>query len=196
MLPDLPKLKNDLYNFQRDFIQESIKQGLGPLKDCKIIPMFEGHRHGVERPAEDKEIHDFTPIKGEGVFKPQEDDLETTFEKLFEMAQQMSHAFQRKAFKQLDKSLTEKGQTVNAEGMPRVDAIFEMLEKVEFPLGPDGKLDMSGCKFIGGSKAYEAMIKAWKEILSDPEKIRKLEDLQKRKEESARAKEANRKLVG
>ncbi|MEX0999738.1 MAG: hypothetical protein WD000_07240 [Thermodesulfobacteriota bacterium] len=196
MLPDLSKLKNKLYKFQEDFIHHSIQQGLGPLKDCKRIPMFEGHRHGVERHTEDKEIHDFTPIEGEIAFKPQEDDLETTFEKLYDLGQQMGNAFQKKAFEQMDKSLTKKGQSVNAEGLPTVDAIFAMLEKVEFPLGPDGKLNMSGYKFVGGTKAQESMIKAWKEILTDPGKMNKLERLQKRKEESARAKEANRKLVG
>ena len=100
MLPDLPNLKNELCNFQKDFIHESIQQGLGPLKDCKRITMFEGHRHGVQRPTGDEEIHDFTTIEGETTLKPHEDDIETTFEKLFEMAQQMGHAFQKKAFKQ------------------------------------------------------------------------------------------------
>ncbi len=196
MLPDLANLKNELHNFQKEFIHMSIKHGVGPFEDCKRISMYEGHRHGVERPSGEEEIHDFTPIEGVVSFKPHEDDLGTTFEKLYELGQQMGNAFQKKAFEQLDKSLTEKGQTVDASGLPSVDAIFALFEKIEFPLGADGKLDISGYKFVGGSKAHESMIKAWKEIQTDPKKIKELEELLRRKEESARAKEANRKLVG
>lgn len=196
MLPDLPKLKTELHSFQKEFIHMSIKHSAGPFEDCKRISMYEGHRHGVERPSGEEEVHDFTPIEGSVSFKPHEDDLEITFMKLYELGKQMGDAFQKKAFEQLDKSLADKGQTVDARGLPSVDAIFSLLEKIEFPLGQDGKLDMSGFQFVGGSKAQESMIKAWQDIQTDPKKIKKMEELIKRKEEKARAKEANRKLVG
>jgi hypothetical protein len=196
MLPDLPKLKNGLFGFQQEFLHRYIKQGLGPFEDCKRIPMYEGHRHSVQRPTGDEETHNFTPIGGEISLKPHEDDLDITFKKLYDTAEQMGMALQKKTLDQLDKSLEATGQSVNAEGMSAVDAIFGMFEKVEFPLGPDGKLDMSGYKLLGGTIAYEPMMKAWKEIQTDPEKIKKMEELLKSKEKSARAKEANRKLVG
>jgi len=196
MLPDLPKLKNKLFNFQKDFIQESMQKSIGPFEGCKRIPMYEGHKHGVKRPSGDEETHDFTAVNGIITFKPHEDTLEITFEKLCDLGQQMANEFQTKAFQQLDKSLTEKGQSVNAEGISNVDAIFAMFEKIEFPLGADGKLDMSGFKFVAGTKAHQATLRAWKEIESDSRKIKDFEELFKRKEESARVKEANRKLVG
>ncbi len=196
MLPDLPKLKKDLFNFQKNFIQESMEKCIGPFEGCKKIPMHEGHKHGIKRPSGDEETHNFTPIEGIISFKPHEDTLEITFEKLFDLGQQMANEFQKKAFQQLDTTLTEKGQYVDAKGISTVEAIFAMFEKIEFPLGSEGKLDMSGFKFVSSPEAYKSTLKAWKEIESDDIKSKKLEELFRRKEGRARAKEANRKLVG
>ena len=177
-------------------MHQFVQQAAGPFAECKRIPIFEGHRHGIQRSSGEEEIHDFTPAEGEIVFKPYEDDLDITFSKLFDTAVQIAQNFQKKAFERLDTSLNKLGQSIDATGMSAFDGIFEMFEKVEFPLGKDGKLDMSGYKFIGGSEAYKRAVEAFREIDSDPVKTKKIEDLFKRKEEEARAREANRKLVG
>lgn len=196
MLPDLAKLKDEIFNFQQKIMHLFVQQTAGPFAECKRVPLFEGHRHGIQRSSGVEEIHDFMPAEGEIIFKPYEDDLDITFSKLFNTAVQISQNFQKKALERLDTSLTKAGQSIDATGMSAFDGIFEMFEKIEFPLGKDGRLDMSGYTFIGGSEAYKRAVEAFIEIDSDPVKTTKIEDLFKRKEEEARAREANRKLVG
>lgn len=196
MLPDLPKLKNKIFEFQKEFMHYSIKQSAGVFTESKRVHLFEGHKHGIERSSGDKEEHNFTPIEGMLTLKPNEDDIDSTFDKLYDAAVQMAQKFQKRAFQRLDESLTDAGQSVDATAMAAADTIFEMLEKVEFPLGKDGKLDMSGYKFVCGPETYNRAREAFREINLDTEKTNRLENLFKRKEEEARAREANRKLVG
>ena len=193
MLPDLPKLKDELQKFQKDFIHQAISDGVGPFKRSTKIIMFEGNRRGMTRPTGEHESRDLSAIEGQFSLDPTEDDLETTFTKLYDLGIQMGQDFQRRAFEDLNTELAIKGQSVDAKGLSPAEWLLQMLHKIEYPLGQDGEIDISGYEFVGDSNAY---IKAWEEIYNDPNKIREFKKLVQYKTENARLREANRKLVG
>lgn len=196
MLPDMPDIKQTLFQAQQDFIRSSAKQEMGVFSDCRSYPCFEGNQMGIERANGEREKNDFSVSHGIGEFKPQEEDLASNFEKLQAMGKQIAEMFQKQAFATLDKSLEQAGQTVKGKGGLTPETIMAIFEKIQIPLGDDGKLDLSGMRFTGGQAACDDYVRSMQEIAADPEKRKKLAELQARKEAEARAREADRKLVG
>ncbi|MHC4269876.1 MAG: hypothetical protein ACYSTS_15615 [Planctomycetota bacterium] len=192
MLPDLPKLKNELFEVQMRFFRWASHQEMGVFSSCKSLPMFEGDMHGVERSTGDQEVNSLWKISTDITIEPSIETIGSIFAKIYDMAQQAGKQVEKNSFEYLSKSLDEAGQTINAKDRDMVDALFEMFEKIEIPLGEDGRLDRSGLQIVCGSE----VIKAIQRIEQSPETKEKFENLMKQKEDKARARKANRKLVG
>lgn len=192
MLPDLPEVKRELLVFLMQYFNSTSRQEMGALKDCRVQPIFEGNTHGVERSTGDKEVNSLWEIPSETRIEPQSETLESIIAKVGDMAEQVGRQVEKNSFAHLDRTLAKAGQVIDARNKDIADALFEMFEKVEIPLGKDGKLDHSGMRFVCGSEMIEAMRK----IEETPAMKAKFEQIMEEKERKAIAREANRKLVG
>ena len=192
MLPDIPTLKKRLLKVQMKFVHDVAREQMPAFGGCLRLPIFEGNKNGIERATGDSEIREFDRVGAEIVTAPHKDDLGATFAKLYEMGRQIAEKTEKNSFQYMTELLTRVGQATDAKGKPTAEAMLEMLEKVEIPLGADGNLDMSGMNMVVSPDAYRTAVKAWTELQSDP----RFQELMKRKEAAARVREANRKLVG
>jgi hypothetical protein len=194
MLPDLPQLKSRLLETQMKYVRWAAKQQMPAFGDCAEHPIFEGSQHGIERATGDTEINSFNKIGAEVVSAPHMDDLEATFEKLYAMGGQLAEQFEKNAFKYICELMDRTGQTVKGEnGKFTVNTFLEALSKVEFPLGADGNIDLAGFRLVVNPVDHERVAQ---EIENSPELMKKMTEILEKKQEAARAREADRKLVG
>lgn len=175
-----------------DFFAYIGREEMGVFKECKRFPMYEGNLHGVKRPTGESETQKLKKITTEMEMEPQNENLDTSFTKIYNMGQHFAEQMERNSFQHLNDVCDAHGQTVDAREKSPEEAFIELFEKVEIPLGKDGKLDLSGMQIVCGNDVFKAVQK----FSQNPELTKRFEALMAKKEEKARAKEANRKLVG
>lgn len=195
MLPDLPAVKRKLLKVQMDFVQNTARELMPAFGECQTIHIFEGNQQGVERATGDTDIRDLNVASAEVAVAPHKDDLGTVFSKLHDMARQFAEQFEKKSFQHLNEVLDQHGQTADAKGTLNADTLLEAFSKIEFPLGPNGEIDLSNFKLVCAPSAQDRMKAAMLEIENIPEKKRRLEEIMQQKKEAALAREADRKLV-
>lgn len=196
MLPDLPLIKKRLLKIEMDFVHWATREQMPAFGDARSFPIYEGHQTGVERATGDTEVNDMLKTGVEIETAPHEDDLNITFGKLYDMGTQFAESIEKNGFKRLNETLEKCGRTVNANGVFNVDVFFQVLSDLEYPLNAEGNIDLNGMKFVAGSKAYDAFVRVQKEIEQSPKLQERMKKILEKKQEEARAREADRKLVG
>jgi len=199
LLPDLPILKDELFEVQMEFVRNVQNQNLGALSGCQFHPCYEGHSQSVLRATGDGETNDFERIEALIEIKC-EDDLEIVFAKLSQMGTDIAAKMQANSFRMIDDTLSKLGRTIDGKGKPWTEQYLEMMSNVMIPLNEAGELDLSGMRIVAGPTLLAQADREMEELEADPIKKKAFYDrfnaILAQKKEEARALEANRKLVG
>jgi hypothetical protein len=192
LLPDLPKLKEELFEVQRSFMIDVKRMHLGPIAEFQILPCFEGHRHSILRATGDGEVSDFDHVEGMVEINIK-DDLETVFCKLAKTAIDMAGKIVEQSFKTLNDTLALHGRTLDGKGKPWTEQFLEMLSNVQFPLKDDGSLDLDGFRIVNPPPQAARELR---ELEADPVRKKvfyeRYNNILAQKETEARAFEASR----
>lgn len=191
MLPDMPEIKQELFEVQMAFFNWALRQESGAFQYCKNVPAYEGHQLGVERPTGESDSQDFWKLSSEIQIEPQKEDIGSSFAKIYDMGAQVGKQIERQSFAHLDRVLAEHDQVIDAKGKDMIEAMFELLEKIQIPLNDEGKLDMSNMVAVG--EGFHELNNA---LQSSPKHRERFAAIMEKKELEERAREANRKLVG
>lgn len=110
------------------------------------------------------------------------------FDAVNQVTQDMHDQMERVMFETMKAATDRTGQVVHAAGRPMPETMYEMLEKMELPLGKDGELSMPSM-FIHPSQTLKIMAELDK---AGPEFEQRFELLKAKKKEAARIKEQER----
>lgn len=198
MLPDLPRLKRHVLEGVTRQISVLVNQKLGILGEVPRQILHEGDRMRIIRDdgsvdespfhrssAEDSiavdEIHAFT--------------IEDRARRMEELADQLAQQISQHMFGSLNKTLEEKGQTVDCGGKPLdPEAVFRLIEKLHIDFDEQGK--PSGLSIIIPPQLNDQFQVCLKRIENEPELKNRFDALFERKRAEWRDREAARKLVG
>ena len=110
------------------------------------------------------------------------------FDAINQVTQDMHDQMERMMFETMIEATDRTGQVVHAAGRPMPEAMYEMLEKMELPLGKDGELSMPSM-FVHPSQSPKIMAELDK---AGSEFEQRFELLKEKKKEAARIKEQER----
>ncbi len=198
MLPDLPDLRAQIDRLQRRYVQRGIGARLVAFQESPKQLIREGHRARIRR--EDNSF-DEIPLTRESAIATVKDDevasltLANVLAKLDEMADELAPKVARNLYQHLDQTLAAAGQTVDNQGRAfTAESLLASLEilEMDFEDGPP----LSHLRLVGHPSMREVFEQAQRELVSDPELRRRLEQLVEKKREAWRDREAARKLVG
>jgi hypothetical protein len=196
MLPDMPTLKNELAEIQREYIKYVKRMHLGSFCEAPVHFCFEGHTHSITRATGDSDIKEFESIE-DNIDVRIGDDLGTVFGNLADMAIRLAHKIRENSFKTLDEDLTALGRVADGSGKPRHEQFLEMISNIQIPLNAEGELDLVGLR-IEPPNAAGMLLSSIQELglAKRREFNSRLNQILAEKKEEARALEANRTLVG
>jgi len=110
------------------------------------------------------------------------------FDAVNQVTQDMHDQMERMMFETMKAATDRTGQVVHAAGRPMPETMYEILEKMELPLGKDGELSMPSM-FIHPSQTPKIMAELDN---AGPEFEQRFELLKAKKKEAARIKEQER----
>jgi hypothetical protein len=197
MLPDFPKAKKKLVDLFRKRWQRHVT-GRGILSEIPQPTILqEGDKWHVVR--EDGTISDDALQKHSSEMNFTSEELEAiTTEGLIrkwdEAAAEAHKCITGQFFSVIDKDCKEVDHVINGEGKPFSELFLEAQEMIEWTFGPDGTRSPGSCIAIH-PKTFERIKPELEFMESDPEFNRCMKEIEDRKREEWRAREANRKLV-
>lgn len=197
MLPDLIKTKRKLQRVHIEYVQKTAYAALGVLSVAPRHQVQEGEMMRVIR--SDGSVEDSTPMRASGEMEIDLKSIgtmtaEQRLDHLNDLAEKLAASMAAGLYSSLNQALDAAGQTVQAKGKPKVEAVLEMLEKISMEFDDTGavkKLYLGGDE--DGAKAIRA---ALTQIRADPQLRERYSDLMTRKMEAWRDREASRKLAG
>ena len=197
MLPDYPKVKDELRQFFSRWMKAGMERRLGPLADIPRHRVFEGTAMSMIHSGGEESL---TP------FEPYESKLEITYEevpkltlpqilsRLDRVAQEMADQLARSVYKTASNAADKVGTVVKSPQGFTPQTIFEALEKIEVPF------DESGNPELPSIHLHPNDVKTLKESLqaiqNDPELRGRYHEILERKKDQWRVREAHRRLVG
>jgi hypothetical protein len=197
MLPDYPKVKDELRQFFSKWMREGMQRRLGHFSEIPRHQVFEGtamstvHSSGQE---------DLTP------FKPYEVELQTTYEevpkltlpqilsRLDRMAQDMADPLARSVYKTVSDAADKVGTVVKPAQRFTPQVIFEVLEKIEVPFDKEGNPELPS--FHIHPDDVETLKESLQSLQNDPQLRSRYHEILQRKKDQWRVREAHRRLVG
>lgn len=197
MLPDLPRLKQDMKCILDQRLQNRINERLGVFGEIPKHFMHEGNRMRIRRANGSVEETKLKQTSGEMTLKVSEIPaltLQERIAKLDKVADEMADQMATHTMETLGEGLDKAGQVIDRKGQPfDAEAFFEVLEKVQMQFD---KSEQSNLTIL----LPPALTSRAKEILhlleTDKNVQKRYADIMERKREEWRDREAARKLVG
>ena len=191
-----PLLSNENYSeFMRSFA-EQVGENTRNLREKYIDPknvLKFNHGHAWEAPA--NELSDTKGTFQQRGTKTEirlsdiaEGRVHVIFDAVIQVTQDINDQIERTLFESMKETTNRTGNFVFAAGRPMPEVMYEMLEKMELPLGKDGKLVMPTMS-VHRSQFSKVMAEL---DGAGPEIEKKLEELKERKTGAARIKEMER----
>ncbi len=197
MLPDFPKEKTLLAKFWNEYLEQKHLELLGVFSTIPSFAVHEGDRWKIERSdgTESEQLYEnmssgFTINLNEvPTLTP-----EKIKEKLDTVAEDGAKQMTEKILKELQKTVEETGNTVNASGQPLSKEHFlEMLEMIETEFDLNGEWQPPSIIMHPNAwKANEAKFREWEQ---DEDFTKRQSEIISKKREEWYAREALRKLV-
>lgn len=196
MLPDFPKLKNELGMVLNEHMRIRMFDNNPFLSQPKNVRLFEGGTNSMSRPNEEKDVNDIQSI--EAAFEISKAVHEVTLNDILAEMEKASKDLggqqTRHALDLMSKACDKTGNVVNAKGGKlTAEVMLDMLETIEIAF-KDGQPQMPS--ILGNSKAAENFAIEDRRLASDPALRKRYDDIMNKKLENWNAKEASRKLVG
>ncbi len=198
MLPDYPKIKEEL-NIMIDFnLKQAILFHLGPLANIRETFYFEGSKTVINH--DDGSVSDIEPKELSVMLKCDMNEIETmthdkVLEKINDIAKEMAEKQAKFFYERIGEFAEEAGNVVSAEGETiSIDHFLEVLEKVFRDFDNTGKPDE--IVVSASPKLFQSLAKIIEEAKSDPEIQKRFDAIMEQKREEWRVRESNRKLVG
>jgi hypothetical protein len=196
MLPDFPSLKAKFREKLYELSMERTERYLGIWGKVGKHELHEGKGQHLSRHDGTLDEMEPVPLMVQIPFGPHEVESLT----MQEMLRKLDTAAREMALKQsalfdsrFEEAVTGVGNTVNAAGKTNVQALTELIEKIDLDFRPDGKPDFPQIKQEWGQEWFVQVIN---EIAADLALKKDFIDLMARKKEEFLDRENNRKLVG
>jgi hypothetical protein len=198
MLPDLPKLKDDVQKVIDRYLQFQVNLRLGIFGEAPKHIIQEGNRMRIIRADGSVDESDFKHASAEVSLTLEEIPTLTVQErkaKLDDMAEQMAGQVSRLLFGSLNEALDKAGQVVDQKGKPLdAESVFTVLENMHLEFDDARKL--RGLSIVVPSALAPKAEKVMAQIDADPVLRKRHEEIMTRKWMEWRDREASRKLVG
>ena len=197
MLPDYPKVKNDLQQFFDTWLRERVRRRLGALSEIPRHRVFEGTGTSMLRPSGQEDV---TPMQRYAT------EFEISFEEVPRMtlpdilsrldkaAQDVADQIGRSLYQAVSDAADQIGNVVKASQGFTLAVIFEMLEKIDIPFDQDGNPELPEIHIH--PESAETLKEALISLQNDPELRSRYNEILLGKKEQWRVREAHRKLVG
>ena len=193
MLPDLPSIKLVLKGIQKDVIMNSCYENFHVIKAPPSM-LWEGNSTSINRQDSEFDTEKMFSAGTSTELNPEKETLEGMFIKLKQMGQQMAENLEPELLSRLDQTLTKYGQ-VTEPGLDFNTSILETLKKLALPVDSQGKIDLSKLQIVLHPDSIEKFKDRMSTAESDPEFIKKVEDILAKKQQGVDERENNRKLV-
>lgn len=198
MLPDLPKLKKELWGIWSQYLQQQMHANMGVFQQAGRYTSHEGDRLRVVRADGTVEESEFKRASSEMVMKLDDVPTSTPLERrqlLDRLALEMGSQIATHLFDGLNKTLDAAGQVVDGQGKPfDHETIFAVMESIQIDFDEAGRHVPLSIVYAPGMTGE--VRKAFRLIESDSEIKARYEELISRKKVEWRDREAARKLVG
>ena len=187
--------KEDYSEFMRSFA-EQVGENIRYLRERYMDPqnvLKFSHGHSWEAPANElgdkkgtiQQHGTETEIRLSDIAEGR---AQVIFDAINKVTRDMHDQMERMMLETMKEATDRTGQVVCAAGRPMTETMYEMLEKMELPLGKDGELSMPSM-FVHPSQTPKIMAEP---DTVGPEFEKKFELLKERKKEEARIKEQER----
>lgn len=192
MLPDFPKVKEKILAT----LNKRMQTRSMPLSCCNVKHYHEGHLHRIVRADGSVVENEFNEASGEITLDlSQEDTMEDIIAKVDTVAETMKSQMTKHFLDELTRAVEQVGNAIDFEGKPlTAERFLEALEKTEFGFYDDGtphELTL----FCSPKMAPRIEIELQR-LQTDPEFVRRYDELIERKRDEWRERENSRKLVG
>jgi len=198
MLPDLPKLKNDLMAMFSEYLRNQVNRNLGFLAEVPKHSMPEGNKLLVLRSDGSSEESDLFDSHSEIEFEREEMKKLDIFKikyLLDKMAFNMATQIKEKSLKGIIKTLGENRNIGTCSIKDFNEShILKMFEDIQIDFYENG--EPHKLEFIFPESMREKVIEISEKINSDPEIKKKHDELMNKKRKEWIDRETSRKLVG
>jgi hypothetical protein len=195
MLPDFPKLKEELRKVLDRRMRSERARSAGPLGAASPTIVYEGFNTEIIRNDGSREKMAMHHHKVAVSFTNEELEslsLEEIYRRFDDAAQDMALQMGKTFFQVVDKTLEDVGNVMKYEGEFSVDDLLAMWAKIEIDFDDDGQPQMPTLVCPAGQ---EARAEAVTQELQTEENQRRVAALMEKKKEEWRDREASRKLV-
>jgi len=197
MLPDFPKIKNELAKAYFQIFKKMVEE-YTPDPFLRQVQVFEGERTAIVR--EDGTKDENNPFKVESLLTISTEEIPTlrieeVLKRLNEMAKQLSSERQKKLYQSLSDQLDKAGRMMEGKGRPlSAEVILEALDSVMITFDEKGVPQIPTLvihpNLLDKAKAADA------EFQKDPKLRARYDQIISKKREEWNAREATRRLVG
>lgn len=199
MLPDLPKLKDDIAQVFHLIFTNHLNTYLGVVGEVPRCIIKEGSNPVIQRQDDSRDETTLKAASAETIFKSEEIphlSFEQRIAKLDGAAREMAKQISSHAFAKINVAVDSVGNLVDAKGKPfSAETFFEVLEKIQLDFEEDGGKHKEISVVI--PPAMTARVKeTMEQIHQDAELSRRHKEIIDKKRVEWRAREAARKLVG
>lgn len=198
MLPDYLRVKKRLHElYMERWYRMAASDGvLGGLPEPQTL--HEGDRHHLVR--EDGSEQDVEMKQGSASMSFHFDELDSaTTEEIVRKwdaaARDMHGQMTKHLIEVVDQGCEEVGNVFDAKGRPFAEVFLEMMEKMDMSFEPDGTRS-PGQSVLLHPSTFERIRPELEAMEADPDIQRRVREIENRKREEWRAREADRKLVG
>lgn len=198
MLPDLPKLKQDLQRVLDDYLRMAVRKRMHVFADVPRHTVHEGEQMRVYRADGSQEDTGMKETSAEMSMKFSDIPTMTLAERvaqLEELAESMAKQMSEHLFTTLNQSLEKAGQVVDGRGKPlSTETFLETLEKLQVDFDERG--EPKGLTIVVAPSLMPHIREMMEEEKNNPEVRKRHDEIMMRKWMEWRDREASRKLVG
>jgi hypothetical protein len=198
MLPDLPRLKEDVQKVIDRYLQFQVNSRLGIFGEAPKHIIQEGNRMRMIRADGSVDESEFKHASAEISLTLDEIPtltVQARIEKLNDIAEQMAGQVSRLLFGTLNEVLDKAGQVVDQKGRPLdAESVFNVLENMHLEFDETGK--HKGLSIVVPPALAPKAERVMAQIDADPALRKRHEEIMNRKWMEWRDREASRKLVG
>lgn len=199
MLPDLPKLKDDIAQIFHTIFINRVNAYLGVIGEVPRCIIKEGSNPVTQRPDDSRDETTLKAASAETIFKSEEIphlSFEQRIAKLDGAAREMANQISSHAFATINEAVDKVGNVVDAKGKPfSAETVFEILEKIQLDFEEDG-VKHKEIDIVIPPAMTDRVKEIMENIHQDAELSKRHEEIIDKKRVEWRAREAARKLVG
>lgn len=198
MLPDLPKLKDDIQHVLTRYLQKQINARLGVFNESPRHSAREGNRMRVIRADGTVDDSEFKESSAEMRIEVEEVPnltIEERLSKINSIADDIASQMSRHLFGRLKEATDKTGNVLDRRGQPfDADAVFAMLETIQIEFDETGK--HHNLSIVLHPDVMPRAKAVFEQIEADTALRKRYEEIMERKRVEWRDREASRKLVG